>query len=36
MKRIKTEVNIARKIAEHAIRNLHSGDNVSCIIIFFD
>ena len=28
MKRIKSEVNIARKIAEHAIRNLHSGNNI--------
>lgn len=35
MKRINKKVNIARKLAETAIE-LESGDNVTCIVVFFD
>ena len=35
MKHINQKVNIARKLAERAIE-LESGDNVTCIIVFFD
>ena len=35
MNRINKKVNIARKLAESAIE-LESGDNVTCIIVFFD
>lgn len=34
MKQINKDVNIARKLAERAIK-LDSGDNVTCIIVFF-
>ena len=36
MKRIKSEINIARRVSEYAIRSLGSSDNVSCIVVFFD
>lgn len=35
MHRINQKVNIARKLAELAIK-LESGDNVTCIVVFFD
>lgn len=35
MKRINHKVNIARKLAEFAIDS-DSGDNVTCIVVFFD
>lgn len=35
MKRINQKINIARKLAETSI-GLESGDNVTCIVVFFD
>lgn len=35
MNRINNKMNISRKLSEYAI-SLDSGDNVSCIIVFFD
>ena len=35
MKRINQRMNIARKLAEYAI-SMDSGDNVTCIVVFFD
>lgn len=35
MKRINPKINIARKLAEMAI-DLESGDNVTCIVVFFE
>jgi protein phosphatase 2C len=35
MKRINHKVNISRKLAEMAIQ-MDSGDNVTCIVVFFD
>jgi serine/threonine protein phosphatase PrpC len=35
MKRINPKINIARKLAEMAIE-LESGDNVTCIVVFFE
>lgn len=36
MKRINQKVNISRKLAETAIIDLDCGDNVTCIVVFFD
>lgn len=35
MNRINNKINIARKLSEYAI-SLDSGDNVTCIVVFFD
>jgi serine/threonine protein phosphatase PrpC len=35
LNRINHKMNISRKLAEHAI-SLDSGDNVTCIVVFFD
>lgn len=36
MIRVNTHVNIATKLAETAIVELECGDNVTCIVVFFD
>ena len=35
MVRINHKINISRKLAEEAIKK-ESGDNVTCIVVFFD
>jgi serine/threonine protein phosphatase PrpC len=36
MKRVNTHVNIASNLATTAINDLNCGDNVTCIVVFFD